>query len=546
MNHIYLIEDLGLMLVAASFMMLVTRRLKTPAIVNYLLAGLCIGPVLGWMHETSHLDLISETGIVLLLFLVGIELNIRHFKEAGKEVIWTGLWQMSLTCAVIFGLATVFQHSLQTSIILGLAFMFSSTVVVVKLLQEHRTMKAFHGRVSVGILLLQDVAALAAITLISSLGTTGEAQNASVLTIILTSLSGMALLIGFAWVASKFIVNPALNWSLPIPGMMFIWSLGWCFLFVAMAHMFGLSHEIGAFLAGLSLAQSRYSAELKRRVHPLMNFFVVIFFVVLGVETKFNLSVSMWAQVFALSACVMAFKCVIIVGVLWKLGRRKEGSLLAGLHLAQISEFSLILIALAGRQGLVSEEVQTMVAWTGISTIAISSYGVFFQKSLLRWIQSNSRLGALFHWTEKETEDNPIPMERDHAILVIGMNAMGRDIVKQLVASGENVTAIDSDPMKLQDLPCNTVHGNIHDWDLLEAAGFSNAKLIVSALQIEEANQLLAFRSHAAKIPCCVMAPDTFVMPALLELDVSYFMTPFADGIKRQRAELTERGLLEK
>ncbi len=546
MNHIYLIEDLGMMLVAASIMMLVTRKLKTPAIVNYLLAGLVVGPVLGLMHETSHLDLIAETGIVLLLFLVGIELNIQHFKHAGKEVLWTGLWQMSITCGFIFSLAFLFRHSLQTSIIIGLAFMFSSTVVVVKLLQENRAMRTMHGRVSVGILLLQDVAALAAITLVSSLGATGETQDNSVITIIVTSLGGMALLIGISWIASKFVVNPALNWSLPIPGMMFIWSLGWCFMFVALAHVFGLSHEIGAFLAGLSLAQSKYSAELKRRVHPLMNFFVVIFFVDLGVETKFDLSASMWAQVLTLSACVMVLKFLIIVGVLWKLGRRKEGSLLAALHLSQISEFSLILIALAGRQGLVSEEIQTMVAWTGIITIAISSYGVFFRKRILQWIQNNQRLGSLFQWTNHETDSDSRPTEISTPILVIGMNAMGRDIVKRLVASGEAVTAIDSDPRKLQELPCETLHGNIHDWDLLESAGFSHAKLIVSALQIEEANQLLAFRSHAAGIPCCVMAPDTLVMPALLELDVSYFMTPFADGIKRQRTELAERGLIEK
>lgn len=546
MNHIDLIEDLGRMLVAASLMMLVTRKLKTPAIVNYLLAGLVIGPVMGFMHETSHLDLISETGIVLLLFLVGIELNIQHFKKAGKEVIWTGLWQMSLTCAAVFGLAVLFRHSIQTSIILGLAFMFSSTVVVVKLLQENRGMKAFHGRISVGILLLQDVAALAAITLVSSLGSTGETQDPSIIATLLTSLGGMALLIGCTWVASKYIVNPALNWSLPIPGMMFIWSLGWCFLFVALAHGFGLSHEIGAFLAGLSLAQSRFSAELKRRVHPLMNFFVVIFFVVLGVETKFNLSATMWAQVFALSACVMLLKCLIIITVLWKMGRRKEGSLLAGLHLAQISEFSLILIALAGRQGLVSEEIQTMVAWTGIITIAISSYGVFFRSSILNWIKNNDRLSGLFQWTEEKPAASTSANENSNAILVIGMNAMGRDIVKQLVAKGEIVTAIDSDHMKLKDLPCKTLHGNIHDWDLLESAGFTQAKLIVSALQIEEANQLLAFRSQAAGIPCCVMAPDTLVMPALLELDVSYFMVPFADGIKRQKVELSNQGLLEK
>jgi len=296
MNHIYLIEDLGLILMAASLMMLLTRRLKTPAIVNYLLAGLAIGPVMGLIQETSHLDYISETGIVLLLFLVGIELNIGQFKKAGKEVLWTGFWQMSLTCIAVFGLAFSFQYPLQTSIILGLAFMFSSTVVVVKLLQEDRSMRAFHGRVSIGVLLLQDVAALAAITLVSSLGGSAESLDTSMTTVLLTSVGGMGILIGFTWIASRYIVNPALNWSLPIPGMMFIWSLGWCFLFVALAHGFGLSHEIGAFLAGLSLAQSRFSSELRRRVHPLMNFFVVIFFVVLGIGIKFNLSATMWLQ----------------------------------------------------------------------------------------------------------------------------------------------------------------------------------------------------------------------------------------------------------
>ena len=545
MNHLYLIEDLGLMLVAASFLMLITRRLKTPAVVNYLLAGLLIGPCFGWIHETEHLDFLSETGVILLLFLVGIELNIRHFKAAGKEVMWTGSLQMGLTFLLIYGVTFLLGYANQTAWILGLTFMFSSTVVVVKLLQEHRESKAFHGRIAIGILLLQDVAALAAITWISSMNPSGESPGGSSWIILARAVAGMGALIVIAWLASRFMVNPALNWSLPIPGMMFIWSLLWCFLFVSLAHIFGLSHEIGAFLAGLSLAQSQYNMELKRRVHPLMNFFVVIFFVLLGAKIKLDLSLIMWLHVFMLSALVMVLKFVVVGGVLWKLGRRSEGTVLSGLHLAQISEFSLILIALAARQELVSPEIQTLVAWTGIITIVFSSYGILFRKQLLHWMHHSRTCSRYFDWKQREDADKEEHSTESPTILVIGMNAMGRDIVARLVASGEKVTAIDSDPNKLKGLKCRTIHGNIHDWDLLEAAGFEHAKLIVSALQIEEANQLLAFRAQQASIPCCVMTPDTHAIPALLDLGVSYFITPFADGIKRQRTELVERGLLK-
>lgn len=545
MNHLYLIEDLGLMLVAASFMMLITKRLKTPAVVNYLLAGLLIGPGFGLIHETEHLDFLSETGVILLLFLVGIELNIRHFKAAGKEVLWTGSIQMVSTFLFIYSVIFLLGYANQTAWILGLTFMFSSTVVVVKLLQEHRESKAFHGRIAIGILLLQDVAALAAITWVSSMSPSGEGSGGSSWLILTKAVTGMGTLILTAWLASKFLINPALNWSLPIPGMMFIWSLAWCFLFVSLAHVFGLSHEIGAFLAGLSLAQSQYNMELKRRVHPLMNFFVVIFFVLLGAKIKLDLSVTMWVHVFMLSVLVMILKFAVVGGTLWAMGRRSEGTLLSGLHLAQISEFSLILIALAARQELVSPEIQTLVAWTGIITIAVSSYAILFRKQLLRWLRHSKSCSQYFEWKQRDDEPREESPLESSAILVIGMNAMGRDIVTRLVASGEKVTAIDSDPNKLKGLKCRTIHGNIHDWDLLEAAGFEHATMIVSALQIEEANQLLAFRAQQATIPCCVMTPDTHAIPALLDLGVSYFMTPFADGIKRQRAELVERGLLK-
>jgi Kef-type K+ transport system membrane component KefB len=504
-----------------------------------------IGPGFGWVHETEHLDFLSETGVILLLFLVGIELNIRHFKAAGKEVLWTGSIQMVSTFLFIYSVIFLLGYANQTAWILGLTFMFSSTVVVVKLLQEHRESKAFHGRIAIGILLLQDVAALAAITWISSMSPSGEGSGGSSWLILTKAVTGMGTLILTAWLASKFLINPALNWSLPIPGMMFIWSLAWCFLFVSLAHVFGLSHEIGAFLAGLSLAQSQYNMELKRRVHPLMNFFVVIFFVLLGAKIKLDLSVTMWVHVFMLSVLVMILKFAVVGGTLWAMGRRSEGTLLSGLHLAQISEFSLILIALAARQELVSPEIQTLVAWTGIITIAVSSYAILFRKQLLRWWRHSKSCSQYFEWKQRDDESREESPLESSAILVIGMNAMGRDIVTRLVASGEKVTAIDSDPNKLKGLKCRTIHGNIHDWDLLEAAGFEHATMIVSALQIEEANQLLAFRAQQANIPCCVMTPDTHAIPALLDLGVSYFMTPFADGIKRQRAELVERGLLK-
>ena len=452
---------------------------------------------------------------------------------------------MGATFLFIYTVAFLLGYANQTSWILGLTFMFSSTVVVVKLLQEHRESKAFHGRIAIGILLLQDVAALAAITWISSMSPSGEASGGSTGLILVKAIAGMGALILVAWLASRFLVNPALNWSLPIPGMMFIWSLVWCFLFVTLAHVFGLSHEIGAFLAGLSLAQSQYNMELKRRVHPLMNFFVVIFFVLLGAKIKLDLSLTLWIHVFLLSALVMVLKFGVVGGVLWKLGRRSEGTILSGLHLAQISEFSLILIALAARQQLVSPEIQTLVAWTGIITIAVSSYGILFRKQILRRMQRSNIWSNHFEWKQRDDTPKEEDAPESATILVIGMNAMGRDIVTRMVASGEKVTAIDSDPNKLKGLKCRTIHGNIHDWDLLEAAGFEHAKLIVSALQIEEANQLLAFRAQQASIPCCVMTPDTHAIPALLDLGVSYFMTPFADGIKRQRAELVERGLLK-
>jgi Kef-type K+ transport system membrane component KefB len=546
MNHLYLIEDLGLMLVAATCMLLATSRLEIPPIVNYLIAGLLIGPILGWIEQTSHLTLLSNTGIVLLLFLVGIELNIHQFKLAGRHVLLVASIQMSCTCLAIYLLARVLGESQASSFLLGLICMFSSTVVVVKLLHARKEMRSFHGRIAIGILLLQDMVALAALTFVTHWeGTHGETATDPFLALS-SSMAGMTALLTLAWLSSKYLTTRALNWALPIPGMMFIWSLGWCFMFVSLAHAVGLSHEIGAFLAGLSLAQSSHSQELKRRVHPLMNFFVVVFFVMLGAETQIKLSMLMWLKVLLLSATVMAVKLAGVALPLMRMGRRHKESFRAGIHLAQISEFSFILAALATQKGLISAETQTVIAWTGILTITLSAFSIRSGESMIAWF-AKSRFPALETWGSNQTSEPASPLESSQQpILVIGMNALGRNIVQRLIACGETITAIDSDPEKLKSLPCQSYHGNIHDWDLLESAGFHEAKLIVSALQNEEANQLLAFRAKGANIPCCVMAPDTLVMPALLDLNISYFMTPFADGIKRQHKELIQSRLLKR
>lgn len=530
-------RSLGLIVVAAALFAIVARRIRLPGIVAYLVAGLVLGPATGLVSVNEGLELISETGIVLLLFLVGLELSLQKIRVVGKAVLIAGIAQVALTAGAALGLGMWLGVRSLEAVFLAVALTLSSTVVVVKLLDEKHDFAKLYGRISVGILLVQDMVVILLLTLLAGMKTGGGQMDAGTMVVgILKAFGGIAVLVAGVLLALKFLLPKVFGWASRSPETLFIWSLCWCFLVLAGAHFLHLSHESGAFLAGVALAQLPYSHDLRRRVHPLMNFFVAVFFVTLGINMEFGIGALGWEAMAALCAFVLIAKPILVTIITRLLKFTARTSILTGITLGQVSEFSFILLAMGGKADLVGPGLLSTVGLVGLITIAVSSCGIQFNEALYRaW----SRL------TRKQGEDEPPEERRLHGhVIVVGMNTLGRELVKRLSEHGEETLAIDTDPRKLRELPGRTLLGSAEYLSVLEEAGLAKAKLLVSALQIEDVNDLLAYRCKEFGVPSSIHGIDLSVVDNLMEMDVAYLMIPKVDGIKLQNRTLEEMGMV--
>ena len=534
-----LIFNLGAIVVVAAVFSLAARVVRVPAIVAYILAGLVLGPVTGFLDFSDPLELIAEVGIALLLFLVGLELSIDKIKVVGKVAVAAGIGQVVFTAAGGFLVSWALGFDLMASLFLATALTFSSTVVVVKLLDQKGDLNSLYGRIAVGIFLVQDIVVIIVLTFLAGLGSAETISLGPTLWGLGRAFGGMALLLAVVMVASRYLLPAPFAWAARSPETIFIWSLCWCFVVVAGAEVLELSLEIGAFVAGLSLAQLPYNDDLRRRVHPLMNFFIAVFFVSLGIQMEFGAALENWFAVVVLSLFVLIGNPFIFMLIITRMGYGEKTSFFTSVTVAQISEFSFIFAAMGVGAGLIDASILSVVAVVGVTTIAVSAYMILYSEPLYRFVR---RRGWLRPFRAPATEEGTPPGEREGHVIVVGMNALGRDIVKRLCGAGEKVLAIDTDPNKLSGLPCETMLGNVEYLSVLEDAGYSRAKLIVSALQIEDTNDLLAYRARSHGIRCAVHGFDLSLIDELVELGADYVMTPRVDGIKLQVEELKRRG----
>lgn len=532
MTELPFLRDLGIIAVAGMVFVLLGRRLRIPTIISYSLAGLVLGPVIGVLAPTESIDLIAETGIVLLLFLVGLELSLEKIRNVGRVAIVAGLGQVLFTAAGGVAICLLLGFELVPAIVIAIALTFSSTVVVVKVLSQKGDLDTLYGRIAVGIFLVQDLVVILAMTVLTGVGEGDELTAASLLTGLGAAFGGMAILLGVALLAARSVLPPLFRWIAPSAEGTLIWSLAWCFLFVAAAELFQLSVEIGAFLAGLSLAQLPHNEDLRRRVRPLMSFFVMVFFTSLGIHMELGAAREHALAAAVLSLFVLLGKPPMFLLIIGRMGYTPRTAFMTSVTVAQISEFSFVFAALGLSRGMIDQSVLSLIGIVGLVTIAASVYMILYNERLYDVLSRGRWLRRLAGDGDRRAEEEPPPPLEDH-VIVIGMNALGRRITRDLLDRGEDVVAVDTDPRKLEGLECRTLVGNADHLSVLEEAGFHDAKLLVSALQIEGTNALLAFRGASAGVPTSIHAFDRSVMEELEETGVAHMLDSKAAGIRR-------------
>jgi Kef-type K+ transport system membrane component KefB len=537
-----LLLDLGLIVSVAAVFALLGKLVRMPSIIAYIVAGFLLGPALNAVEVGDSLELISKLGIALLLFLVGLELSFEKIRDVGRVAVVAGLGQVVFTALGGLALCLALGFDFMSSLFLAVGLTFSSTVVVVKLLDQKGDLGRLYGRIAVGIFLVQDLVVIAVLTLLTGLTKGGGFDFFSILKGLGLAAGGMAILLVVTLLASKYVLPKPFAWASRNPDTIFIWALFWCFLITGLAGAMGLSVEVGAFLAGIALAQLPYGNDLHQRLHPLMNFFVAIFFVTLGVQIDLAAALDNWVASVVLSLFVIIGNPLIFMIIIARMGYSEITAFRASVTVAQISEFSFIFATLGLAAGLIGQEVLSITAFVGILTIAVSAYMIIYTEPLYRFMQ---KTGLLKLFRAKQEPDREETESRADHIIVVGMNALGREVVKQLCARGEQVLAIDTDPKKLEGLEgAEILIGSVEYESVVDEIRLKDAKLVVSALQIEDVNHLLAYRCRALGVRCAIHAFDVSVVEDLLDLDTAYLFMPTVDGVVEQRMIMEREGVV--
>ena len=537
-----ILRDLTWVVTSAAAALLLARAVRLPPMVAYMVAGLAFGPLTGLVAVGDSVDRISEVGIALLLFLVGLELSLDRIRDIGRVAVLAGAGQILVTAAGGFGLATLLGFTPVAAAFIALAVTFSSTVVVVKLLEHRGELTSLHGRMAVGILLVQDVVVALALTVLAGLGGSGPAGAAAVAAGLGRAFTGTVLLAVVAFLAARWALPRLFAWLARSQEAVFVWSLSWCFLLVLIAHTLHLSVELGAFVAGVALAQLPHNEDLVRRVQPLVDFFLAVFFVSLGIRLDPGAAAGSLGAALALSLFVLAGKPLVVMALLPRFGSDRRTAFMTGLCLGQTSEFSFILASLGLAAGLIDHALLSLIGVVGLTTIGVSATLI---GAAGRVRDAAATVGLLAPLGPPD----PAPLARDaepsgHAI-VVGMNTLGRRLVGDLVGRGHDVLALDMDPAKLRGLPCRTLAADAEQPAVLEHAGLARAGLLVSTLQIEDTNRLLAYRARAAGVPASIHAFDASLVRELEALGVAHLMVSKHEGIRQLATEMRRLGVID-
>lgn len=469
---------IGLIIALAAFLGAWSSFFRLPLIIAYILAGILVGPFLLKSDFANQLVLFRDLGLSFLLFLVGLEISTTELRQFGRQALTTGIVQISATFVLALVFSLLLGFSFVAGIYIGLALTFSSTVVVVKILNEKRDYDSLYGKLSVAILLLQDLVAIFFLILFS--GISANSRGTSLTTLVLSIVSGAILLTAIYFLNQK--VLPYLFERLARNmELLFLSGLAWLFIIVSAFGFFHFSLEIGAFIAGLGLASLKQEHQIAARVKPLRDFFLVLFFIFLGSRIVVDFNLTVFWQALLLSSFVLLIKPLIVVFTLGRLGFKRRTGFLTGVSLAQISEFSFVLILLAAEGKLVSNQVVSVVTLAAIITIAVSSYVLVFATKIYRKIEKHLKI---FEIKEASEELNP-GLELDDHVVLIGCDRLGGEILKQLRKQGKQILVVDFNPTIvnfLKEASINYLFGDITDPDIWEEAKIDKASLVISTV----------------------------------------------------------------
>jgi len=521
-NASSLIFEIGAVIIAATFIAYFARVFKQPLIPAYVIAGIILGPVgLGMIRDTHLIQTISEIGIIFLLFIVGIEINLKKLKTVGFAAAVGGIAQVAITFAAGTLLAKYIGFSGLHAMYIGVILAFSSTMIVIKLLSDYDEISTLHGRIIIAILLIQDVLVILIMTVLMKVSMFSAQMLGSI-------ILKAALLVALGWLANKFIVTKIFRFAAKSDEFLFLLSLSMCFFFSLAAYILNFSLAVGAFVGGVALANLPYSINIVGRIKPLKDFFATIFFVSLGMQLAWVSMHTLLYPMIIFLTITLIFKPLIILILLGLFGYGKRTAFISAISLAQLSEFALIIVTDA--KDIIGPEIFSATIISAIVTISSTAYLIKYKDSIYNRLSGALSIFEKISIIKQKTKYSEHDGKKKRVVL-FGAHRMGIILLKKFKHMHKGVLVVDFDPeiiSRLIDSKISCMYGDMSNEEVLRHIKFKDVKYVISTVPKVEDNLVMMkyVRSANPKTKIIVTANHIPEALDLYEAGADYVVVP--------------------
>jgi Kef-type K+ transport system membrane component KefB len=478
--------EIAALLIIAAVVGLIGTMLRQPLVVSFIAVGLLVGPsALGIVRSSEQIELLSHLGIAVLLFLVGIKLDVQLVRSLGAVSLLTGLGQVLFTSVIGFAIGLGLGFNTVESLYIAVALTFSSTIIIVKLLSDKREIDSLHGQIALGFLIVQDLVVVLAMIVLSAIGI-GAAADTGIFGVALTLGAGLALL-GVVMVFIRFFADPITERLARAPELLMIFAIGQAAIVAAVSDVIGLGKELGGLLAGISLASTPYREMIAARLAPLRDFLLLFFFIALGVALDLSHLGGHLVASAVFSAFVLIGNPLIVLAIMGAMGYRKRTGFLAGLTVAQISEFSLIFVAMGVALGHIQNDALGLVTLVGLIPIAVSNYMITYSHQLYRICEP--LLGVFERKHSLRHAPDAADRLGQYDVILFGLGRFGSAIAERLRRGGKRVLGVDFNPLAIRQARAAGIdaeYGDASDPEFLTALSLRNAAWVVAALPVHQ------------------------------------------------------------
>lgn len=483
--------ELTALLALAAAIGFIGLLLRQPMIVSFIAVGVLASPsALGIVESRENIEILAELGIAVLLFLVGLKLDLKLVRTLGPVSLATGLGQVFFTAFFGFFIGLWLGLDVVTSLYVAVALTFSSTIIIVKLLSDKKEVDSLHGRIAIGFLIVQDLFVVFAMMVLSAFGIGAQGgEDAHALIQIASVILYAFIMLGFVMVFIRYLATPLVSKIAHSAELLIVFAIGWAALLAAVGDYFGLSKELGGLLAGISLASTPFREAIIARLSSLRDFLLLFFFIALGAQLDLNLLGDQVYPALIFSVFVLIGNPMIVLAIMGYMGYRKRTGFLAGMTVAQISEFSLIFMAMGVTLGHVNSETLGLVTLVGLITIALSVYMITYSHTLYRWLEPVLGIFERKIPVREEAEANQNIEKKKYDVILFGLGRYGSAIAEHLKADNVKLLAIDFNPDEVRNwkaMGYDAVYGDACDHEFIGTLPLKNVKWVVSAMPQHE------------------------------------------------------------